>query len=54
MLIYCLKALVIGYGSVGSRHIQNLSLISNIEIVVQTNRKMNTFLKKNNCKCNIL
>ena len=50
MLIYCLKALVIGYGSIGSRHIQNLSLISNMEIVVQTKQKMNTFLKKNNCK----
>lgn len=45
-----MKALVIGYGSIGSRHIQNLSLISNMEIVVQTKRKMNTFLKQNNCK----
>lgn len=44
-----MKALVIGYGSIGSRHIQNLSLISNIEIIVQTQRKSDKFLKKYNC-----
>ncbi len=45
-----MKAFVIGYGSIGSRHIQNLSLLSNMEIIIQTNRKSNKFLKKNNCK----
>jgi len=45
-----LKAFVIGYGSIGSRHIHNLSLISDMEIIVQTSRKSDKFLKKNNCK----
>ncbi len=44
-----MKALVIGYGSIGSRYIQNLSLFLDMEIIVQTDRKLDKFLKKNNC-----
>ena len=39
-----LKALVIGYGSIGRRHIRNLSKIKNMEIIVCTNRKNDNFL----------
>ncbi len=46
----CLKALVVGYGSIGKRHILNLSKFKNIEILVVTKRKNDTFLKKYNCK----
>jgi len=45
-----LKALVIGYGSIGKRHIKNLSLFKNIEILVVTQKKLDPFLKKHNCK----
>ena len=45
-----MKALVIGYGSIGKRHIENLSQISNNQIIVCTNRKSDSFLKKNKCK----
>ena len=39
-----------GYGSIGKRHIQNLSNYSDIEIIVCTKRKQDIFLKKNKCK----
>ena len=42
--------LVIGYGSIGKRYIQNLSKIANIEIFVLTNRKIDHFLKTKKCK----
>jgi predicted dehydrogenase len=44
-----LKSLVIGYGSIGKRHIDNLSKFKNIEIIVITKRKSDDFLKKRNC-----
>ena len=44
-----MKALVIGYGSIGKRHIENLSKFSSIEIFVLTHRKMDNFLKRKNC-----
>tara|TARA_Y100000590_G_scaffold148843_2_gene171017 strand:- start:16459 stop:17430 length:972 start_codon:yes stop_codon:yes gene_type:complete len=40
----------VGYGSIGKRHIQNLSNYSDIEIIVCTKRKQDIFLKKNKCK----
>ena len=45
-----MKALIVGYGSIGKRHIQNLINYSNIEIIVCTKRKQDNFLKKNHCK----
>ena len=45
-----MKALVIGYGSIGKRHIQNLSELDGISITVCTNRKIDTYLKKQKCK----
>lgn len=45
-----MKALIVGYGSIGKRHIQNLSNYSDIEIIVCTKRKQDIFLKKNKCK----
>ena len=45
-----LKALVFGYGSIGKRHIENLSKIKNMEIIVCTKRKYDKFLKQKNCK----
>jgi predicted dehydrogenase len=45
-----LKSLVIGYGSIGKRHIQNLSQLKNMEILVCTKQKKDNFLKKHNCK----
>jgi len=44
-----LKALVIGYGSAGKRHIQNLSDLSGFTITVCTHRKIDNFLKKRKC-----
>jgi len=46
----CLKALVVGYGSIGKRHIENLSHYPNIEILVCTNRRMDQFLRKKKCR----
>lgn len=34
-----MKALVVGYGSIGKRHVKNLLTLSNIEIIIFTNRK---------------
>ena len=45
-----MKILVIGYGSIGKRHINNLSTIPKIEILVLTKRKNDDFLKKMKCK----
>jgi lactate dehydrogenase-like 2-hydroxyacid dehydrogenase len=39
-----MKALVIGYGSIGKRHVKNLQKISKVEIIVYTNQKN---IKKN-------
>ena len=44
-----MKALVGGYGSIGKRHINNLSKIKDMQIIVNTKRKNDNFLKKNNC-----
>ena len=46
---YNLKILVVGYGSIGKRHISNLTKIGKIKIIVLTKRKKDNFLKKNNC-----
>lgn len=45
-----MKALVVGYGSIGRRHIENLSSLKNIEIIVCTKRKYDKFLKQKKCK----
>lgn len=45
-----MKSLVIGYGSIGKRHIENLSKIKNMDILVCTKQKKDNFLKKHNCK----
>ena len=45
-----MKILVIGYGSIGKRHIENLSKYKNIEILVCTQRKNDQFLKKRKCQ----
>jgi predicted dehydrogenase len=34
-----LKSLVVGYGSIGKRHVENLLLISNMEVIICTKRK---------------
>ena len=44
-----MKALVIGYGSIGKRHIKNLSTIKNMKIIVNTKRDKDKFLKNINC-----
>ena len=43
-----MKILVVGYGSIGKRHIKNILKISNNQIIVCTKHK-NNFLYKNNC-----
>ena len=45
-----MKALVIGYGSIGKRHIENLSKLKNTEIIVCTKRKNDKFLRQKKCK----
>jgi len=45
-----LNVLVVGYGSIGKRHIENLSIFSNLQIFVCTNRKYDSFLKNKQCK----
>lgn len=49
MLENRLKVLVIGYGSIGRRHIDNLSSFPNMELIVCTNRGYDNFLKKRRC-----
>ena len=39
-----------GYGSIGRRHIDNLSSISDLEIIVCTTHKTDKFLRENGCK----
>jgi len=41
-----LKILVVGYGSIGKRHIKNLKNYKNIEIIILTKRMPDKFLKK--------
>lgn len=48
--IKVMKSLVIGYGSIGKRHIENLSKFNNIQISVCTKRKKDKFLRETNCK----
>ena len=45
-----MNVLVVGYGSIGKRHITNLSKFSNLHIFVCTNRKYDSFLKSKKCK----
>ena len=45
-----MKILVIGYGSIGKRHVNNLLNIKDIEIIVCTKNKDATNLKKNGIK----
>ncbi len=45
-----LKALVVGYGSIGKRHIENLSKFKNMEIIICSKRKPDQFLKQKKCK----
>ena len=45
-----MKVLVVGYGSIGRRHIENLSSLKNIEIIVFNKRKSDKFLKQKKCK----
>lgn len=45
-----LKVLVVGYGSIGKRHIENISLLKDVEILVCTKQKYDKFLQKKKCK----
>jgi predicted dehydrogenase len=45
-----LNVLVVGYGSIGKRHITNLSKFPNMQIFVCTNRKYDSFLKNKKCQ----
>lgn len=45
-----MKILVVGYGSIGKRHIENLSKFVDVEIIVCTKGKYDNFLKKKKCK----
>ena len=45
-----MNVLVVGYGSIGKRHITNLSKFPNLHIFVCTNRKYDSFLKSKKCK----
>ena len=44
-----MKVLIIGYGSIAKRHIDNLISLTNCQIVVCTKQKQDNFLKKRNC-----
>ena len=44
-----MKILIVGYGSIGKRHISNLLKIGKLKIIILTKRKKDDFLKKNNC-----
>ena len=46
-----MKVLVVGYGSIGKRHIENLSKLKNVQIIVCTKRNSDKFLQEK--KCNI-
>mgnify|MGYP005836665567 CR=1 FL=1 len=43
-----MRALVVGYGSIGKRHIKNLSSIPNMKIIVNTKRDRDEFLENKN------
>ena len=45
-----MKILVVGYGSIGKRHVNNLTKIKDIEILVCTKNKEANILKKNGIK----
>lgn len=45
-----MRVLVVGYGSIGRRHITNLSRFTDVEITVCTKRKFDRFLNDNRCK----
>ena len=45
-----MKALIVGYGSIGKRHINNLSVIPHCKIIVCTKQKQDNFLKKKHCQ----
>ena len=45
-----MKILVVGYGSIGKRHVNNLSSLLTSKILVCTNREYDKFLKKKDCK----
>lgn len=45
-----MNVLVVGYGSIGKRHIANLSKFPNMNIFVCTNRKYDSFLNNKKCK----
>ena len=42
-----MKILVVGYGSIGKRHLQNLLKFNNVKIFVFTKRRQDSFLKQN-------
>ena len=44
-----MKVLIIGYGSIGKRHIDNLISLTNCKIIVCTKQKQDNYLKKRNC-----
>ena len=41
----CLKIIVVGYGSIGKRHVQNLLTMKNIEIIICTKQKIKNLSK---------
>ena len=45
-----MKILVIGYGSIGKRHVKNLLKISGVEVIICTKRKNLELKIKNKCK----
>ena len=45
-MVQYLKILVVGYGSIGKRHVQNLLKISGLEIIICTKQKINKPSKK--------
>lgn len=45
-----MKVLVIGYGSIGKRHINNLTTFFNVDVLVCTKRKYDRFLREKGCK----
>ena len=49
-----MKAVIVGYGSIGKRHCRNLSKLKNIQCLVVTNRKRVKLPSKNFQKFNSL
>ena len=50
ILVKCLKVLVVGYGSIGKRHVRNLLSNTKSQIVIYTKRKNLTSLDKKRVK----